>query len=89
MMVASDHELQIADEIVHPGLEAFFPVALHGVGGEGDDPGRLVVFRGAVGSYAAGGLEAVQLGHLDVHENQVRMTLIGLGNGFFTITGNQ
>ena len=53
--------------LVHSGGEAGVAVA---VGGEGDD-GEIPV--GEAGADLARGLDAVHLGHLDVHEDQVIM----------------
>ncbi len=60
---------RLGDVVVHAGGEAGVAIALEGVGGEGDDAG--LALGGEVGADLAGGLEAVHLGHLEVHENEV------------------
>src|SRR5579862_3923439 len=58
--------------VVHPGGEAAFPVAVHGMRRHGDN--------GSIGSAAAllapdslGGLEPAHAGHLHVHQNQIEI----------------
>ena len=60
---------RLGDVVVHPGGEARLAVALHGVGGHRDDPrpGRA----GPAAPDPAGRLEAVELRHLDVHQDDV------------------
>lgn len=60
--------------VIHAGGEAFFGVAGEGFGGEGDDEGAGLEVVGAEGG---GGGEAVEFGHLHVHEDEV----VGLGEG--------
>ena len=62
--------------VVHAGVEAAFAVAVHGVGGHGDD-GEL--FPAVVGADGAGGFDTVEFGHLDVHEDEV---VVAGGEGF-------
>ena len=58
---------RLADVVVHAGGEAGLAVAVHRVGGHGDDA-RLTL---EVLADPPGGLEAVHLGHLHVHEDDV------------------
>lgn len=58
-----------AEVVVHAGGSAGLAVADEGVGGEGDDVGGGA--GGGMGAEVAGGFEAVHLGHLDVHEDDV------------------
>ena len=55
--------------VVHPGRRAQLPVPLHRVGRHGDDPGAALARPAPV--ELARGLEAVELRHLDVHEDHV------------------
>ena len=59
---------RLADVVVHPGGEARLAVAGHGVGGEPDDPEPAIR---PPGTDPTGRLEAVHLGHLDVHQHDV------------------
>ena len=59
----------LAEVAVHAGLEAILAIGIHRVGGHGDDPGTPGAGEGFAD--AARGLEAVQFGHLDVHEDDV------------------
>src|SRR6478735_1733317 len=58
----------LAHVVVHAGREARLAVAGHRVGGEADDPDRPL--RPAAAD-PTGRLEAVHLGHLDVHQHDV------------------
>ena len=59
----------LADMAVHSGGEEALPVALHRVGGDGDDDGPLV--GGPVLADVPGGLPPVHLGPLDFHQHDV------------------
>ena len=52
--------------VVAAGVEAALAVAGHGVGRQGDDRGRPAVLPKPFG-----GLDAVHVGHLDVHQNDL------------------
>lgn len=74
--------------VVHAGLEAAFAVAFHGEGGEGDDGGA-----GAAGGLfalaePAGDLETVELGHHDVHEDDVEAAGLEEVEGFEAVLGD-
>ena len=64
--------------IVHAGGDTKLAVALHRIGGEGDDfwlaVGRLP------GADLAGGLEPVHLRHLQIHENEIVVPALQGGN---------
>ena len=65
----------LADVTIHPGFEALFAIALHGVGSQSDDgdaAGRAVF---ALAEDTGGG-EAVHFGHLDIHENEVKGAIL-------------
>ncbi len=66
-----DHRL--GEVVVATGSQAFLAVAHHGIGGQGHD-GALP----ALLAKPAGGLEAIQFRHLDVHENQIVGPALGL-----------
>ena len=55
---------------VHAGLQAALPVALHGVGGHGDDRGMGHACRFPFADHG-GGLEAAHHRHLHVHQDDV------------------
>ena len=61
---------RLGDVAVHPGLEALLAVALHGVGGQGDD-GQMQAGRLFLEADRLRRLEAAQFGHLHVHEDEV------------------
>ena len=73
-----------------PGVEARFPVALHGVGGHGDDPDRQYAAFGwdRAGPDLPGCFEAVHLGHLDVHEDEVVRELLDGLDGLDAVRGD-
>ena len=62
---------RLGDVPVHPGFEAALAVALHGVGRHGDDRDVLTARGPLALADRGGGLEAVHLRHLHVHEDQV------------------
>jgi len=55
---------------IHPHRKAAFLIALHGVGGYGDD-GNMPVAHALLGPDRGSGLEAVELRHLDIHQYQI------------------
>lgn len=59
------------DVFVHAGLEAAFAIAVHGVGGKGDDRG-VDLEGGLEWADGGGGFVAVHFGHLDVHSDDDR-----------------
>ena len=69
-------------ETIHAGFQALLAHVFHGVGGDGDDGhGRVQDRRpqGRAGPDGAGGLDAVDLRHLDVHEHGVEAFLSQIG----------
>src|SRR3954469_14693212 len=65
----------LAEIVGAAGVDALVAVLGHGVGGEGNDGGLE-----ALGAEGGGGLVAIHLGHLHVHEDQVEgATLVGGG----------
>ena len=54
---------------VHAGLQAALAIAVHGVGRHGDD--RQIRSQRGSPANQAGGFEAVEHGHLDVHQHQI------------------
>src|SRR5581483_5891654 len=82
---------RLGDVIVHAGVETEFAVALEGVGGDGDDLG--LAFGRKAAANGAGGLEAVHLRHLHVHEHELVVAggkdiegLDAVGDGVGTVT---
>ena len=67
--------------IVHARLETALAVALHGVGGHGDDGDLGIGDCGSARTNGRGGLETVHDRHLHVHEHQV------IGNRFQGLDG--
>ncbi len=81
---------RFGEVVVHPGSDARFAVALHRVGGHRHDPDRLrpALGWGRAGPDLAGCLQAVHLGHLDVHQHEVvRESLDGL-DGLDAVRGD-
>ncbi len=60
---------RLADIVVHARRETQLAVALHGVGGHGNDPRSL--FGRPVLVDTARGLQAVELGHLHIHQHNI------------------
>ena len=76
----------LGDVVVHAGVEEPFPVALQRVGGHRDDP-RLRG-RGDVRADPAGGLHAVHLRHLHVHQHDVVGPLFEHREDFEPVAGD-
>ncbi len=57
------------DVAVHAGLQTAVAVALHGVGGHGDD-GQMLGVR-LPPADLGGGFQTVHLGHLDIHQDEI------------------
>ena len=70
--------------VVHAGLAALFAIALDGGGGHGDDgegsDGGVGRVRVVVADHV-GRAVAVEDGHLDVHEDDVWVAVVGIGVG--------
>ena len=73
--VAGLHGLD--DEAIHPGFQTALSIAFHGVCGHGDD-GEMTG-AGLPPANLRGSFQAIHLGHLHVHEGQVK--LAGFGGG--------
>ena len=70
-----------------PAVRHFFTIALHGVGGEGDDWCCRQFFFFFALSYEAGGFVAIHFGHAAIHEDEVEGSFGGLYDGFLAIAG--
>jgi hypothetical protein len=62
---------RLDQKTVHAGLETGIAVFHQGVGGECEDRRAPAGFAGLAGADAFGGLDAVKLRHLDVHQDEV------------------
>jgi hypothetical protein len=62
------HDDGLGDMVVHAGIDAALAFLRHGMGGHGDD-GQ--VGKAGIGTDPVGGLKAVHLGHLQVHQDHV------------------
>src|SRR5207249_6678382 len=67
--VKRGHLDRLRDVVVHAGREAALAIARQGGGGRGDD--RRVPRRALARADGGGGLQAVELRHLDVHQDEV------------------
>lgn len=77
---------RLGNVVVHAGLDAALAVALHGVGGHGDDDVAIPrCFRAAD---FRSGFVAVHDRHLTVHEHQVMRSGANHFGGFFPIRGD-
>ena len=78
---------RLGDIGVHAGLQAAFAVAFHGVRGDRHDgdvvPGLLLA-----GADGGRGIVAVQLGHLDVHQDQIEVFGFERRQRFAAVGGN-
>ncbi len=81
---------RLGEVVVHTGGDARLAVALHGVGGHGDDPDRLgaALGRDRPGADAAGGLQTVHLRHLHVHQHEVVRELLDGLHRFDAVRGD-
>jgi len=61
---------RLGEVVVHAGREALLAILLHGAGGEGQD-GDVTVRPHLGRADRTGRLEAVHLGHLTVHEDEI------------------
>ena len=78
---------RLGEIIVHAGLQAAIPVALHGVGGHGDDrrPGPAV---GLAVPNRPGRLEAIHDRHLNIHQHDVERFAIHRRKRLLPVTNN-
>ena len=72
-----------AQEVVHAHIEATLAVFNHGAGGEGDD-GQTGI-AAAPGAEFCGGLVAIELWHLAIHEDEVNWLFAQNGQCFTTV----
>ena len=73
------------DVVVHAGIEAALAVALHGVGGHGDDDDAAIGRLGAADLF--GGLVAVHHRHLAIHKDEVVAIAGDHIDSFFPVGG--
>src|SRR5215831_17562696 len=59
---------RLREEIIHPGLQAFFLLAARNAGGDGNDWRSLLAVAAA--SDSRGRLKAVHAWHMTVHQNK-------------------
>ncbi|OIQ87433.1 hypothetical protein GALL_306840 [mine drainage metagenome] len=81
-MPFDQHLLQLIDPhrlgevIIHTGRQASIIVALHCVGGHGDDRGTRSPFMLFLLADSGGGLETVHFWHLAIHQHQGKLLLL-------------
>src|SRR6056297_3348705 len=72
---------------IHATGQALFAVAVHGMGGEGDNRSPAIsrlFFRRA---QLAGSLITIHFGHLDVHQDQIKILGSDRFEGFYAVVG--
>ena len=83
---------RLGDIVIHSRLQAQFPVALHGVGGHGDNGNMMISDCGSGIADPAGRLHSVHFRHLHIHEDEIvgedlqrlqRLRAVGNGIGGF------
>ena len=73
----------LEQEAAGAGVERLVDVFVEVEGAEYEDPGDVRV----VMEEPAGGLQPVELGHADVHEDHVGVMLVDCGDGFVAVAG--
>ena len=81
------HADGLADVVIHAGLQAHLPVALHGVGRHGDDA-RPLRSAGQRAQMRARRLQPVHLRHLHVHQHHVVGLALDRLDGFQAVGGD-
>ena len=80
---------RLGEVLVHAGREATLPVALHRMGGHGDDRQTRGAALGLGRANRRRRLEAAHLGHLDVHQRDVERLCADGGERLAAVGGDR